>query len=163
MLASMAAQHVSFGIVSGLPVDGRRLLLARCLRLFAYGFLSVVLVFYLTAAGIDERRIGLLLSLTLIGDTAISLFLTTRADRAGRRLTLIIGALLMVAAGVGFASTGNFVLLLAAGIIGVISPSGKEVGPFLSVEQAAFSHVLSGDQRATVFAWTNLAGSFSGA
>lgn len=45
----------------------------------------------------------------------------------------------------------------------MISPSGKEAGPFLSVEQAAFSHVLPGDQGASVFAWANLAGSFSGA
>jgi MFS family permease len=137
--------------------------LARCLRLFAYGFLSVVLVFYLTGVGIGERRTGLLLSLTLVGDTLISLWLTTRADRAGRRLTLVVGAMLMAAAGVVFALTGNFALLLAAGIIGVISPSGKEVGPFLSVEQAAFSHVVPADRRAGVFAWTNLAGSWSGA
>jgi len=150
-------------VFASLSADARQLILARCLRLFAYGFLSVVLVFYLTGVGIDERRTGLLLSLTLVGDTAISLWLTTRADRAGRRLTLVIGALLMAFAGVVFAFTGNFVLLLIAGIVGVISPSGKEVGPFLSVEQAALSHVIGTQQRTTVFAWYNLVGSFAGA
>lgn len=149
--------------IGNLSRDGRLLVLARCLRLFAYGFLSVVLVFYLTGVGIDERRTGLLLSLTLVGDTAISLWLTTRADRVGRRTTLLIGAGLMASAGVVFALTGNFWLLLLAGIVGVISPSGKEVGPFLSVEQAALSHVIPDEQRAGLFAWLNLAGALSGA
>ena len=64
----------------------------RAVRLFAYGFLSVVLVLYLSALGLSESRIGLLLTLTLLGDTAVSLVLTTRADRLGRRRTLVAGA-----------------------------------------------------------------------
>ena len=56
---------------------------------------------------------------------------------------LIVGALLMAAAGLVFASTSNFWLLVLAGTIGVISPSGNEVGPFLSIEQAALSHVVT--------------------
>ena len=53
------------------------------IRLFAYGSVSVVLVFYLVGAGLSEPRIGTLLSLTLAGDTLVSLYLTTRADRIG--------------------------------------------------------------------------------
>ncbi|MGD1147495.1 MAG: MFS transporter [Thermoanaerobaculaceae bacterium] len=141
--------------------DGRRLFLTRIARLFAYGFLSVVLVLYLVAAGLSEARVGLLLTLTLLGDTAISLGLTTTADRFGRRRTLIAGAGLMLLAGVVFAMTGNFVLLLAAATVGVISPSGNEVGPFLAVEQAALSQVVPGRERTRVFAWYNLVGSFA--
>ena len=77
----------------------------RFIRLFAYGSLSVVLVFYLVSIGLSERQAGLLLTLTLFGDTAISLAITTRADRMGRRGMLIVGALLMTAAGLVFAST----------------------------------------------------------
>lgn len=110
--------------------DGWLLLLTRLTRLFAYGSLSVVLVLYLTGLGLTEAQTGLLLSLTLVGDTAISLFFTTRADRMGRRRTLRIGAWLMVAAGLVFASTRNFLLLALAGTLGVLSPSGNEVGPF---------------------------------
>jgi MFS family permease len=84
----------------------------------------------------------MLLTLTLVGDTFVSLFLTTRADRFGRRRVLIIGALLMAGAGLTFASTGSLLLLTIAGTIGVVSPSGNEVGPFLSIEQAALSHVV---------------------
>ncbi len=137
------------------------LFLTRCLRLFAYGGLSVILVLYLASAGLSDQRIGVLLTLTLIGDTLISLYLTTAADRIGRRRTLIIGALLMVLGGAAFALTRSPVVLLLAATIGVISPSGNEVGPFLAVEQAALAHVVPDDRRTHVFAWYNLAGYFA--
>ncbi len=141
--------------------DGWLLFATRCSRMFAYGLLSVVLVLYLVEVGLQEWEVGLLLSLTLAGDTAISLWLTTTADRLGRRRTLIVGAVLMILAGIVFVSTGNFLLLLTAATIGVISPSGNEIGPFLSVEQAALSHIVSDERRTDVFAWYNLAGSFA--
>src|SRR5712691_1388558 len=120
--------------------DAWLLFATRFIRLFAYGSLSVVLVFYLVGIGLNEPQIGMLLTLTLVGDTVVSLFLTTRADRIGRRRMLVVGAVLMVAAGLVFASTTNLWLLVLAGTVGVISPSGHEVGPFLSIEQAALSH-----------------------
>ena len=49
----------------------------------------------------------------------------------------IIGAGLMIFAGVVFALTSNITLLILTAIIGTISPSGNEVGPFLAIEQAA--------------------------
>jgi len=52
-------------------------------------------------------------------------------------------------------------VLMAAGIIGVISPSGNEIGPFLAVEQASLTHLLPDRQRTQIFAWYNLSGSFS--
>jgi MFS family permease len=133
----------------------------RVVRLFGYGALAVVLALYLAELGFDEGRIGLLLAMTLAGDALISLWLTTRADRFGRRRTLRVGAGLMIAAALVFAVSGEFVLLLAAAILGVLSPSGNEVGPFLPVEQAALSQVVPGDQRTTTFAWYQLAGSLA--
>jgi MFS family permease len=147
----IALQHLSR--------DGWLLFATRFIRLFAYGSLSVVLVFYLVGVGLSEQRIGTLLTLTLVGDTLVSLYLTTRADRLGRPRVLAVGALLMAAAGVVFASTDSFWLLVVAGTIGVISPSGNEVGPFLSIEQAALSTVVTDHARTEVFAWYTLAGS----
>ena len=141
--------------------DAWLLFATRFIRLFAYGSLSVVLVFYLIGLGLTESQTGLLLTLTLVGDTVVSLYLTTRADRIGRRRMLIIGAALMAAAGLAFASTRTFWLLMLAGTIGVISPSGHEVGPFLSIEQAALSHVVTDRTRTEVFAWYTLAGSLA--
>jgi MFS family permease len=147
------------GALRILTRDGYLLFLTRSVRLFAYGSLSVVLVFYLIGLGLSESQTGILLTLTLVGDTVISLYLTTRADRIGRRRMLIAGAILMAGAGLAFACTSNLLLLIIAGTIGVISPSGNEVGPFLSIEQAALSHVVPDRTRTEVFAWYTLAGS----
>ena len=148
-------------MVRKLTPDGSLLFITRIARMFGYGFLSVVLVLYLEKVGLKQVQIGLLLTLTLIGDTIISLWITTNADRIGRRRMLILGAILMVFAGILFAMTRNFVFLLIAATIGVLSPSGYEVGPFLSIEQAALSQIVSDQRRTHIFAWYNLVGSFA--
>src|SRR5512146_3011742 len=136
---------------------------ARSVRLFAYGALSVVLALYLHEAGLSGAEIGLLFTLTLAGDAGITLWITTSADRIGRKRMLLLGAGLMIMAGIVFSLTGNPTILMIAGIIGVISPSGHEIGPFLSLEQAALSQLLPSGQRTRAFAWYNLAGSLAGA
>ncbi len=133
----------------------------RIIRMFAYGFLSVVLALYLAQRGFDELAIGVLLTLTLAGDAGITLWITTSADRLGRRRMLIIGAGLMIMAGVIFSLTGNYLLLVITAIVGVLSPSGNEIGPFLSIEQAGLTQLVPDARRTQVFAWYNLAGSFA--
>lgn len=141
--------------------ESRLLFLARAVRMFAYGALAVVLGLYLLARGFTEGQIGLLLSLTLAGDAVISLGLSTIADRIGRRKVLLLGAVLMILAGVVFALTNHPAVLLLAAIIGVISPSGTEVGPFLAVEQAALSGLVTGERRTPTLAWYNLSASLA--
>ena len=137
------------------------LFVGRAIRMFAYGFLAVVLGLYLMERGHSPTWIGFLVTMTLLGDTVISLWLTTAADRFGRRKTLLIGAGLMLLASIVFAMTGNSLLLILAATIGVISPSGYEVGPFLAVEQASLSHVVTDEKRTSVFAWYNLVGTLA--
>jgi MFS family permease len=159
--AAATAPPLDAGLVAslrGLNGDGRLLFATRVLRMFGYGFLAVVLVLYLAALGLDPLTIGAILTLTLIGDTLISLWLTTNADRIGRRRVLIAGSLLMVGAGIVFAITSWVPLLILAATIGVISPTGNEVGPFLAVEQAALSQATPDARRTPIFAWYNLAG-----
>ena len=115
--------------------DVRLLFLTRFTRLFAYGSLSVVLVLYLSALSLTLSQIGVLLTLTLVGDTLVSLWLTTRADRIGRRRVLVIGAVLMAAAGAAFAATRNLALLLIA---------GKDMGLFSQVGDTAIIFGFAG-------------------
>jgi len=127
-------------------------------RLFGCGLFAVVLALYLDRLGFSGQQIGLLLTLTFLGDAVISLWLTTRADRVGRRLTLKVGALLMMLGGVGMAVTDNFYILALAATIGVISPTGAEVGPFLAIEQACVAHLVQSRTRTRTFAWYHVAG-----
>jgi MFS family permease len=157
----MSATQLIPMALKALTRDAWLLFVTRFARLFAYGSLSVILVFYLLGLGLTEVESGLVLTLTLAGDVVVSLLLTTRADRVGRRRMLVIGAILMAAAGLAFASTRNLFFLILAGTIGVISPSGNEVGPFLSIEQAALTHIVPTTARTEVFAWYTLAGSLA--
>ena len=149
--------------MSSLRRDIIILFTTRIIRLFAYGFVSIVLALYLAGIGLSGEEIGFLFTLALLGDAVVSLWITTRADRIGRKGMLVLGSILMVLAGIVFAFAGNFVVLVIAGTIGVISPSGKEIGPFLSIEQAALSQLAKDERRTHMFAWYNLAGSFAGA
>lgn len=129
--------------------------------MFAYGLVSVVLILYLAGLGFGMASVGILLSLTLIGDTLLSLLITTQADRIGRRRMLVTGSLLMLAAGFPLALSSSFLLILVALTIGVLSPTGNEAGPFLALEQAALSELLAAEARTAIFAWYNLAGSLA--
>lgn len=132
---------------------------ARIVRLAAYGLLSVVLVLYLAALGLTEAQIGLLLTLSLVGDAAVSLWMSTSADRVGRRGMLGTGAVLVVLAGGTFLLTRDYALLAVAATIGVLSPNGNEIGPFLAIEQAALAQLVPDARRTQTFAWYNLLGS----
>jgi MFS family permease len=165
MVQVAGCQHVNSAFSppyeTKMPSDIIILFSTRIIRLFCYGFLSVVLALYLAEAGLTEEQIGLLFTLTLAGDALISLWLTTSADRFGRKRTLVLGAFLMAGAGLAFVLTRNVALLIIAAVIGVISPSGNEIGPFLSVEQAGLTQLVTNQRRTQIFAWYNLAGSFS--
>jgi MFS family permease len=158
---SRGADTAPVGRTRNFGRDRALIFATRAVRMFGYGLVSVVLVLYLAAIGLSGAAIGIVLALTLLGDAAVSLWLTTHADRVGRRRVLLAGALLMVAAAAGFAASTWLPVIVVAATVGVISPSGNEVGPFLAVEQAALTQVSPDTNRTTLFAWFNLVGSFA--
>lgn len=111
----------------------------RSVRLFSYGMLSVALILYLTEKGFDQWHVGTLFTFILFGDMIITLVLTTTADALGRRNILVVGSILKLFAGVMFAFVDQYMVLVFAGIVGIISPTGGEIGPFISVEQACMT------------------------
>jgi MFS family permease len=127
---SWLANELGLGTMRAASKDVYILILARYVRLFAYGAVALILALYFQELGFSDEQIGLFMSLTLLGDVFISLLLTLVADYIGRRTILLFGALAMAASGAVFATTSNYIALLMAAIIGVISPSGNEIGPF---------------------------------
>jgi MFS family permease len=132
-------------------------------RSFAYGFLSVILGLHLDAAGLSATAIGWIFTAALAGGAVMTIAVSAIADIWGRKTLLIVGALAMALAGCVFALADNPLWLAGAAIVGSISPSGKEVGPFLSIEQAILPSTASARQRTAVFAAYNLVGSLAGA
>jgi MFS family permease len=129
------------------------IILARYLRLFAYGAAALILALYFEELGFSDAQIGLFMTLTLLGDVIISLLLTLMADSLGRRRTLFLGAAAMAISGAVFALTSNYVALLIAAVIGVISPTGNEIGPFRAIEESTLAHLVPEAQRSDVFTW----------
>lgn len=149
--------------VPQLTRDGWLLYATFSLRLIAYGFVSVILGLYLAALGLDSRAIGLVFAAAVGGGGVMTAALSWVADAWGRRRVLVTSALLMAVAGAVFATSSNLVVLLVAAAVGTLSPSGSEVGPFLSIEQAILPRTTRNDQRTIAFADYNFIGQAVGA
>jgi MFS family permease len=158
-----ALQLPELAALRALSADGRLLLATRLVRLFAFGFLAVVLALYLAALGLREAEIGLLLTLTLAGDAALCLLIASLADRLGRRRMLLLSGGLMLLAGLALALSAHLALVIAVAVVGTLSPSGGEAGPAAALEQAALPQTAPDTARTAAFAWYNLAGSLAAA
>lgn len=144
-----------FGIAS-IHETGRNawlMILARSLRMVAYGAIALILgmmndtqnqnymiltlslAIFFSALNFSDHQIGLFMTLTLLGDVFLGTFLTLVADKLGRRKVLLAGSFLMIFSGVVFAVFENFWILLLAAILGVISVTGGDFGPFRSIEE----------------------------
>lgn len=162
MLASNLPQRIGteLGITTLLnsTKDVHLLLITRFIRMFAYGSSTLILALFFAALGHSDTKIGLFMTLTLVGDVAISLGLTIVADALGRRKILLLGALLMVLSGIVFANISNYWILLIAAVVGVISPSGNEIGPFRAIEESTLAHLTEAKTRSDIFALYVVAG-----
>lgn len=121
------------------------LFLARIICMFSYGLLAVVYVDNLLYKRLNRNNISLVDALIIILSILISLILLTQADRIGRLTTLKLVALLKLFAGLYYAQSSSIniitliINLVISGILGVVSVSGGEFGPFKPIEQSALS------------------------
>ena len=129
------------------------LILARTCRMFAFGTNSLVLAIFFSALDFSDTRIGIFMTLTLAGDLVLGTFLTLIADRVGRRKVLIGGSIMMIVSGTIFALFENYWLLLFAAIVGVVSVTGGDFGPFRSIEESVIAGLTTSSTRADVLAW----------
>lgn len=155
--------ETSESTVQWMNTDGRRVVAARAIRTFGYGFTSVLLGVTLTAAGFSTLQVGLLLTVALIGDIIAIVLVALFADRIGRRRVLVFFALLMAISGGVFAFSHNFMLLLLAAFFGTVSPSSSDNAPFAAIEQAILPQTCQQDRRTEAYARYNLAAQLAGA
>lgn len=156
-LSRLAAES-GFSTIRHACRDTKILCLQRAVRLFAYGASFLILAHFLSGLDISDDRVGLFMTLTLLGDTLVSTLLTAITDKVGRRRVLAAGALLMTASGLVFCLSDNYWILVLASVVGVISPSGNEIGPFRAVEESTLAQLTEKDDRSDVFAWYTLFG-----
>ncbi|CCC71338.1 hypothetical protein NCAS_0H00280 [Naumovozyma castellii] len=143
--------------------DIKLLWLSVFLRLLSFGLSNQVLTLFLRDIHLKEDKIGLFMSLTLVGDVLCSYVLTWYADSWGRRRVLVYGSIMMLLSGLVFSYSENFHILLLFAIMGVISPSSDEVGPFRSIEESMIAHLSPMNKRPEIFAMHQLVGAVGSA
>jgi MFS family permease len=139
----------------------RLILVMRGLRQLAYGLLAVLLGVALTEEGFAPVTIGILITVSLVGDVLGTYVIGITADAWGRRRTLALLALLMAGTGVIFGLTSNYPVLLVAAFFGTLGTSASETAPFLPIDQAMIAQVTTPKQRTLLFARYNLVASLS--
>lgn len=144
-------------MIDFLEKPGKILLVTKSIRVFAYGFLSIVLPFYLTMDGYSPETVGIIITIAILSSVFYNIFVSKYADRIGRKRTLQIFSLFMIISAVLFL-VNNLTSIIIAAIFGVISVTGTETGPFLSIEQAAITKFTSEERRTLVFSIYNFLG-----
>jgi MFS family permease len=141
----------------------RRLLVARGLRGFADGFVSLVLPLHLLSLGFTPFQVGAIATGTLLGSGVLTLGVGLRANRIGSRALLTAAAILMFATGLGFATLASFWPLLVVAIVGTLNPSSGDVSVFLPLEHAVLARTVTDATRTAAFARYSLVGALAGA
>lgn len=141
--------------------DTRLILVMRGLRQLAYGLLAVLLGVALADEGFSSVAIGILITVSLVGDMAGTYLIGIITDAWGRRRVLALLALLMAGTGVVFGLISNYPVLLVAAFFGTLGTTASETAPFLPIDQAMLAQVSRPEQRIALFARYNLIASFS--
>lgn len=136
-----------------------RVLIARGLRAFGDGYVSLLLPLYLLELGFGPLAVGLIATATLLGSGALTLLVGMHAHRHATRTLLLAAALLMAVTGAGFAAFTSFWPLLLIAIVGTLNPSSGDVSVFLPLEHALLSQVASDRNRTALFARYSVVGS----
>ena len=133
--------------------DAWLIITARCCRMIAFGTNSLILALFFSTLEFSDFYIGLFMTLTLCGDVLLSLVLTVIADRVGRRKVLIGGSVMMILSGMVFALFENYWILLFAAVVGVVSATGGDFGPFRAIEESILSTLTDQKTRPDVLSW----------
>ncbi len=141
----------------------RLLILARALRAFADGLVSILLPLHLLKLGYNAFDVGLIATATLLGSAMLTLAIGLWSARLPRRPVLLGGCALMIATGVAFFSLEAFWALLLAALIGTLNPSVGDVSLFLPTEQARMADLAAPERRTAVFARYSLFATLAGA
>jgi MFS family permease len=141
----------------------RRLLLAKGLRGFGDGFVSLLLPLHLLNLGFTPFQVGCVATATLLGSGLLTLLVGAHAARYAWRTLLLAATVLMAGTGLALATVSSFWPLLLVALVGTVNPSGGDVSVFLPLEHAILSSSVDERERTAVFARYSLVGTLSAA
>jgi len=140
-----------------------RLLLAKALRGFADGFVSLLLPLHLLQLGFTPFQVGCIATTTLLGSGLLALLVGTHGGRFALRTLLLAATALMAGTGLALYSIRDFWPLMLVALVGTINPSSGDVSVFLPLDHALLSISVRPRQRTAAFARYSLVGSLAAA
>lgn len=162
-ILSRVADFLGVTSLNSVGRDAYIIIALRSLRMFTAGIPSLILALFFASLKFPDSRIGVFMTLTLLGDVMLSLLLTLVADKLGRRRILFMGSVMMAGSGLVFAMSESFWILLIAAVFGIISVTGGDCGPFRAVEESILSGLTDEKTRSDVLAWYVTATTMAGA
>ncbi len=145
-----------------LSPNGKILFLTRSIRAFSLGFLSIALSIYLHEIGVNSFFIGIILSASILGAALFTLLTGHFAPVFGIK-KMFLASLCISLFGVAiFLFTNNSMFLILASLLAFISPSGREIGPLLSLEQAYVPTTVDYKNITKAFSYLNIVDDLSG-
>jgi MFS family permease len=129
---------------------------AAFLRSFTFGLTGVVLGIYLFRAGLSSFNIGMVVAVGLVGSALATIGVTTKADRAGRRRTLVALSLLGSIGALALAFRPAVPVLLAMAFVGMLNGTGTDRSAAFSLEQAIIPGLVPDASRTWGLAWYNV-------
>ena len=126
------------------------------LRSFGTGLVAVVLGIYLSLRELTPSLIGGIVSTGLAGAAAASFVATFRADRWGRRRSLILISAMGVIGAIGVAFSAHPWLLGGSAFVGMLNGMGRDRGAALVLDQAILANVATDQGRTRAYAIYNV-------
>jgi MFS family permease len=136
----------------------QRIVVAKGLRGFGDGFVSLLLPVYLLELGFSAFQVGLMATATLLGSGILTMLVGVHAWRFSHRALLLAATALMAATGVAVSFVSDFWPLMLIAVVGTLNPSGGDVSVFLPLEHAVLSKSVDNRSRTAVFARYSLVG-----
>jgi MFS family permease len=129
---------------------------AAFLRSFTFGLTGVVLGIYLFRVGFSSFNIGMVIAGGLVGSALATIGVTAKADRAGRRRTLMVLSLLGAIGAFALALNPPVPVLLLMAFVGMLNGTGTDRSAAFSLEQAIIPGLLPDASRTWGLSWYNV-------
>ncbi len=144
-------------MLSWIDINGKIILLAKTIRVFSYGFISIILPYYLKSLGYSATVVGIIVTIAVLSNAIFNIIVGKYGEIIGRNRTLRIFSIFMIFSSI-LLLIPNIITIILASIFGIISVTGTETGPFLSVEQSALTKFVGDEKRTLLFSIYNFLG-----
>jgi len=131
--------------------------IAGAIRAAAVSLVGVIIAIHLAGRGLTASGIGLIIGVGIASSAAGTVITALRADRWGRRRTLIVLGLLTGAGYAALAYTAALPVLVVVAAVAMLNCIGRDRGPASALEQALLPSTTTNERRTWTMAWYNAA------